>query len=99
MRKIYQIQIEVEIEESDEQTLVLVARHHFTERGGAEEPINDRSADCRPISAEESVPDTFGAIMQLILHNAVLEKAGIDVVEASCHEATGGRTDDSQRHA
>ncbi len=99
MKKIYEVQIEIEVEDAAEQSLILAARDHYREGGGAEEPISGGSDDYRRIPAAESVPDTIGAIMQLLLDNAVLQKAGIDVVEASCHEVMGVRPHDLNRHA
>jgi hypothetical protein len=98
MKKIFRVEIELEVEEIHQQSVILAARSSYREGGGAEEPVNDRSDDCRCISAEEFIPDTIGALMELVLDNPVLHKAGINVVEASCHEVKGVRNYDAHRY-
>ena len=84
MKKIYQIGIEVEVEEVDEQRAICAARDHYRASGGAEELIDDNSDLCRSVSPEEFVPDAIGAVMELIAGNDLLEAAGIHVIEVSC---------------
>ncbi len=95
MKNVYRVEIEVEVEDMDVQRAISVARCHYLEAGGAEEPIDGQSSHCRRIPAEEFVPNAVCAIVELINANTLLERAGIDVVEVSCHEAEGVGTNHS----
>lgn len=86
MKKLYKVEIEIELGDLDEQSAISLARDHYQQVGWACEPLDEQSVACRSIPPEEFVPDPIGAIMELITANALLEKAGIDVVGVSCQE-------------
>ena len=69
MKKVCKVEIEVGLEELDEQTAISLAHGHHRELGGAEEPIDEHSNECRRIPAEEFVSGPLGAIMEIVTAN------------------------------
>ena len=87
MKKVYRVEIEVMLDEANEQNAIRIARDHYLEVGGAEEAIEQQSDCLKTIPAEEFISDSLWAIVTLVNANPLLERAGVDVTEVSCHEA------------
>jgi len=87
MTKVYRVEIEVTLDETNEHNAIRIARDHYLEVGGAEEAIENQNGCLKTISAEEFVSDPLWAIVTLVNANPLLERAGVDVTEVSCHEA------------
>jgi len=90
MKKTYKLELEVALDEADEQKIIAAARLHFRSTGHAEVPVGEDGQTWREVSAEEAVPDTVEAIIELICGDATLEDAGIELVSVSCNESKSG---------
>jgi hypothetical protein len=90
MKKTYKLELEVALDEADEQKIIAAARLHFHSTGHAEAPVGQDGQTWREVSAEEAVPDTVEAIIELICGDAILEDAGVELVSVSCNEAKSG---------
>lgn len=99
MRKKYTLVLEVDLEDTDEQNAIQVARSHYRQAGPGSTPVNwnARIWKWRRITAEEFIPDVEVAIMELIDANALLDEAGIEVTSVSCGEVKSGITGLSAR--
>jgi hypothetical protein len=83
MKKTIKLEVEVTLDESVEQQVILVARKHYCEMGQATVPLDDKGRHWRDVPAEEFIPDNESAIMELIGANDLLEKAGVEVTAVS----------------
>ena len=94
MKRKYTLVLEVNLEETDEQNAIRVARSHYRQAGPGSTPVNwnARIWKWRRITAEEFIPDVEVAIMELIDTNALLDEAGIEVTSVSCGEVKSRRT-------
>jgi len=90
MKKTYKLDLEVALDDADEQKIIAAARLHFRSTGHAEAPVGEDGQTWRDISAEEVVPDTVEAIIELVCGNAALDDPGIELVSVSCNESKSG---------
>jgi hypothetical protein len=90
MKKTYKVELEVALDEADEQKVIAAARVHFHSTGHAEAPVGEDGQTWRELAAEEVVPDTVEAIIELIGADATLEDAGIELLTVSCNESKSG---------
>ena len=74
MRKTITLEVEVTFSESEEQRVIQAAREHYNEVGQARVPLDDEGERWREVPAEEFIPDTVSAIMELIGANDLLEE-------------------------
>lgn len=88
MKKSYMLILEVNLDEADEVKAIQVARSHFRRAGPASAPVdwNRIAGKWRKVTAEEWIPDSDIAIMELIDANDLLDEAGIEVTSVSCGE-------------
>ena len=86
MRKTIKLEVEVTLDESVQQHVILAAREHYVDHGQARVPLDDKSERWREIPAEEFIPDAVSAIMELIGANDLLERAGVEVTAVSSCE-------------
>jgi hypothetical protein len=89
MRKTITLEVEVTLDEGGEQRIIQVARKHYSEVGLARVPLDNKCEPWREIPAEEFIPDTSMAVMDLIGANDLLKEAGVEVTAVSASE--GGR--------
>ena len=94
MRKTYRLELEVDLDESNVQSAIQIARSQFRKAGPASTPVNwsRMGGKWRRITAEEFIPDEGIAIMEIIDTNDLLDAAGIEVTSVSCVEVKPEKT-------
>jgi len=94
MKKTYRLVLEVDLEEADEENAIQLARSHYRQSGTGITPVNwsRMGGKWRRIAAEEFIPDTEVAIMELIDASDLLDEAGIEVASVSCVQVKLGKT-------
>jgi hypothetical protein len=86
MRKTITLEVEVTLDESAEESVIQAAREHYSEVGGSRVPLDHKGERWREVPAEEFIPDTVSAIMELIAENDLLEELGVEFTTVSGHE-------------
>jgi len=89
MRKTITLELEATLDESVEESVIQVAREHYSEVGGSRVTLDHKGVRWREVPAEEFIPDTVSAIMELIAANDLLEEAGVEMTAVSARQ--GGR--------
>jgi len=89
MKRTYELELKVTLDELDEQRAIQIARDHFRATGGAQAPADNSGATTwQEIPPEEALPDVIEAVMELIRGNPLCEQARMEVVSMSCNEPT-----------
>jgi hypothetical protein len=86
MRKTITLEVEVTLDESVEESVIRSAREHYNEVGQARVPLGNDGERWREVPAEEFIPDTVSAIMELIAANDLLVKAGVEMTAVSARQ-------------
>jgi hypothetical protein len=86
MRKTITLEVEVTLDESAEESVIQAACEHYSEVGGSRVPVDHKVERWREVPAEEFIPDTVSAIMELIAENDLLEELGVEFTTVAGHE-------------
>jgi len=90
MKKLYSVEVEVSLDETDEQRAIQVARNHYQAIGGARKCADDDDDELREVPPEEFIAEPIDAIVMLLHGDPLCSQAGIEVGCLTCSESELG---------